>query len=45
LAREVGYFTSDSNMIIHASVDMDFTDEFKIRLTGLKTLTAADFML
>ena len=45
-ARQAGDdFTSGGNTIIRGSVDADSTPEFEIQLTGLKTLSATDFML
>ncbi|MFO1037745.1 MAG: hypothetical protein U1E45_12930 [Geminicoccaceae bacterium] len=43
--EQVGYFTSGGNTIIRASTDADATAEIEIQLTGIKTLTAADFYL
>jgi Ca2+-binding RTX toxin-like protein len=41
----LGYFTSGGNTIVRGSVDADTTAEFEIQLTGLKTLSEADFYL
>jgi len=42
---EVGFFTSGGTTIIRASNDADAASEFEIQLTGIKTLTVADFFL
>ncbi|MGD9507766.1 MAG: right-handed parallel beta-helix repeat-containing protein [Geminicoccaceae bacterium] len=42
---EVGFFTTGGNTIIRASNDADAAAELVIQLTGIKTLSAADFHL
>jgi Ca2+-binding RTX toxin-like protein len=42
---QLGFFTSGGNTIIRASNDADAASELEIQLTGIKTLTAADFFL
>jgi serralysin len=44
-AGDVGYFTSGGNTIVRASNDADGASELEIQLTGIRTLTAADFYL
>ena len=39
------YFQQNGNTIIQGSTDNDIAAEFEIELTGLRTLSANDFML
>ena len=42
-AAQLGYYVSGGNTIVRASTDADAAAELEIQLTGMKTLTAADF--
>ena len=42
-AAQLGYFVSGGMTIVRASTDADAAAELEIQLTGVKTLTAADF--
>ncbi len=42
-AAQLGYFVTGGNTIVRASTDADAAAELEIQLTGVKTLTAADF--
>lgn len=42
---EVGYYHAGGNTVIRASTDADAAAELEIQLTGIKTLTTADFYL
>lgn len=45
LAGQLHYLASGANTIVEGDVNGDKLADFQIQLTGLKTLTAADFIL
>ena len=44
-AAQLGYYVSGGNTIVRASTDADAAAEIEIQLTGVKTLTPANFRL
>ena len=44
-AGQVRWYQSGGNTFVEANVDANLSADFQVQLTGLKTLTAGDFVL